>query len=79
MIRFFPAKHQKILKISIPAALNSLMDMLQVITDLIMVGRISAFAVAAVGLGLQSLMFVFAVITDVMQMDFNNSFSLSFL
>jgi len=37
--------------------------MLQVITDLIMVGRISAFAVAAVGLGLQSLMFVFAVLT----------------
>ena len=63
MIRFFPAKHQKILKISIPAAINSLMDMLQVITDLVMVGRISAFAVAAVGLGLQSLMFVFAVLT----------------
>lgn len=37
--------------------------MLQVITDLIMVGRISAFAVAAVGLGLQSLVFVFAVLT----------------
>jgi len=37
--------------------------MLQVITDLIMVGRISAFAVAAVGLGLQSLMLVFAVLT----------------
>lgn len=33
------------------------------ITDLIMVGRISAFAVAAVGLGLQSLMFVFAILT----------------
>ena len=63
MLRFFPAKHQKILKISLPAALNSLMDMLQVITDLIMVGRISAFAVAAVGLGLQSLMFIFAILT----------------
>ena len=37
--------------------------MLQVITDLIMVGTISAFAVAAVGLGLQSLMFVFSVLT----------------
>jgi len=37
--------------------------MLQVIVDLIMVGRLSAFAVAAVGLGLQSLMFVFAVLT----------------
>lgn len=63
MIRFSPKKHQKILKLSIPAAINSLLDMLQVITDLIMVGRISAFAVAAVGLGLQSLMFVFAVLT----------------
>jgi len=39
------------------------LDMLQVITDLIMVGRISAFAVAAVGLGLQSLMLVFAILT----------------
>jgi len=63
VIQFFPKKHQKILKLSIPAAINSLLDMLQVITDLIMVGRISAFAVAAVGLGLQSLMFVFAVLT----------------
>ncbi len=63
MISLFPPKHQKILKLSIPAAINSLLDMLQVITDLIMVGRISAFAVAAVGLGLQSLMLVFAVLT----------------
>ncbi|MEA1879915.1 MAG: MATE family efflux transporter [Campylobacterota bacterium] len=63
MLKFFPTKHQKILKISIPAAINSLLDMLQVITDLIMVGRISAFAVAAVGLGLQSLTFVFAILT----------------
>jgi putative MATE family efflux protein len=63
LIRFFPPKHQKILRLSIPAAINSLLDMLQVITDLIMVGRLSAFAVAAVGLGLQSLMFVFAILT----------------
>lgn len=63
MLRFFPKKHQKILKLSLPAAVNSLLDMLQVITDLIMVGRLSAFAVAAVGLGLQSLMFLFAILT----------------
>lgn len=37
--------------------------MLQIITDLIMVGRLSAYAVAAVGLGLQSLMFVYASMT----------------
>jgi len=63
LLRHFPLKHQKILKLSVPAAINSLLDMLQVITDLIMVGRISAFAVAAVGLGLQSLMFIFAILT----------------
>jgi putative MATE family efflux protein len=57
------AKHKKILSISLPAAFNSMLDMLQVITDLIMVGTISAFAVAAVGVGLQSLMLVFAVLT----------------
>ncbi|SHO80364.1 Na+ driven multidrug efflux pump [hydrothermal vent metagenome] len=56
-------KHKKILSIALPSAINSLLDMLQVITDLLMVGRISAFAIAAVGLGLQSLMFVFAVLT----------------
>jgi len=63
MITIDKAKHKKILKISLPAAFNSLLDMLQVITDLIMVGTISAFAVASVGIGLQSLMFVFAVLT----------------
>jgi len=63
MIRLFPAKHQKVLKLSLPAATNSLLDMLQVITDLVMVGSISAYAIAAVGLGLQSLMFIFAVLT----------------
>ncbi len=63
MITIDKAKHKKILKISLPAGFNSLLDMLQVITDLIMVGTISAFAVAAVGIGLQSLMFVFAVLT----------------
>lgn len=56
-------KHKKILKISLPAALNSLLDMLQVLTDLVMVGTLSIFAIAAVGLGLQSLMFVFTLLT----------------
>ena len=63
MIKINKAKHKKILSISLPAAFNSLLDMLQVITDLIMVGTISAFAVAAVGVGLQSLMLIFAVLT----------------
>jgi len=59
----FPKKHKKILSISLPAAFNSLLDMLQVITDLIMVGTISAMAVASVGLGLQALMVIFSVLT----------------
>ncbi len=59
----FPKKHKKILNIALPAGVNSLLDMLQVITDLIMVGRLSPFAVAGVGLGLQSLMLVFAILT----------------
>ncbi len=63
MLRYLPAKHQKILNLSVPAVINSLLDMLQVITDLVMVGRLSPYAVAAVGLGLQSLMFMFAVLT----------------
>ena len=48
---------------ALPSAFNSLLDMLQVITDLIMVGTISAFAVAAVGVGLQALMLVFSILT----------------
>jgi len=63
LLKIDKAKHKKILNIALPSAFNSLLDMLQVITDLIMVGSISAFAVAAVGIGLQSLMFVFAVLT----------------
>lgn len=56
-------KHKKILTLSLPAAFNSLLDMLQVITDLIMVGTLSSLAIAAVGIGIQSLMFVFALMT----------------
>jgi putative MATE family efflux protein len=63
ILKIDKAKHKKILNISLPAAFNSMLDMLQVITDLIMVGSISAFAVAAVGVGLQSLMLIFAVLT----------------
>ena len=63
MIRLFPKTHQKVLSLALPAALNSLLDMLQVMTDLVMVGFISAYATAAVGLGLQTLMLIFAVLT----------------
>ena len=48
---------------AVPSAFNSLLDMLQVLTDLMMVGSISAVAVAAVGLGLQSWMFIISLLT----------------
>jgi len=56
-------KSRKILSLSIPAALNALLDMLQVLADLIMVGRLGAAAVAAVGLGLQFWMFIYSILT----------------
>ena len=46
---------RRILALAIPAALSSLLDMLQVLVDLIMVGRLGADAIAAVGLSLQFL------------------------
>ena len=58
-----PERHRKILALALPAVVNALLDMLQVMIDLVMVGRLGAAAVAAVGLGLQSLMFVFAVMS----------------
>jgi putative MATE family efflux protein len=63
VLHYLPPKHQKVLTLALPAVVNALLDMLQVIVDLMMVGRISAFAVVAVGLGLQSLMFLFALLT----------------
>ena len=54
---------RRILGLALPAALNALLDMLQVMVDLIMVGTLGAAAVAAVGLGLQSLMFLFAILS----------------
>ena len=62
MIRL-PERHRVILALALPAVFNALLDMLQVMIDLVMVGRLGAAAVAAVGLGLQSLMFVFAVMS----------------
>jgi putative MATE family efflux protein len=54
--------HHKVLSIALPAAANALLDMLQIIIDLLMVGRISTFAIAAVGLGLQALMILYALL-----------------
>ncbi len=44
---------KKVLNLSLPAALNSFLDMLQTLVDLIMVGRISPSAIASVGVSMQ--------------------------
>ena len=54
---------RKILNLSIPAALNALLDMLQILADLIMVGRISAASIAAVGMSLQVVGLLYAGLT----------------
>jgi len=59
----FSKQTVKILKLSIPAALNSLLDMLMVLADLIMVGSLGASAIAGVGLGLQSVGFLYAFLS----------------
>ncbi len=54
--------HKKVLAIALPAGANALLDTLQIIVDLLMVGRLSTYAIAAVGLGLQAIMIFFALL-----------------
>ncbi len=54
---------KKILLLAIPAALKNLLDMLQVLIDLFMVGSLGINSLAAVGLGLQFLMMLGVVMS----------------
>lgn len=53
--------YKKILSLSIPAAVSNFFDMIQVLVDMIMLGRVSPEAVAAAGLSMQFLGFLYAV------------------
>ena len=53
---------KKILSIATPAALNQLLDMLQVLIDMIFVGRISPTAVASVGLSMNLVGILYSII-----------------
>lgn len=53
----------KILSISIPAAFKHLLDMLQILIDLIMVGSLGVAALAAIGLGMQFIMVLNVIMT----------------
>lgn len=52
---------KRILSLSIPAAVSNFFDMIQVLVDMIMLGRVSPEAVAAAGLSMQFLGFLYAV------------------
>jgi len=63
IVNIFSPKTKKILSLSIPVALNSFLDMLNVLIDMTMVGSLGAIAIAAVGLSLQTIGFLYATLT----------------
>jgi len=54
---------KKVLSLAIPAALKHLVDILQVLIDMIMVGMVSVSALAAVGMSMQFMMVVNVLMT----------------
>lgn len=54
---------KKIFAIALPAALNNFLDMLQILVDMLFIGRISPQAIAGVGLSMQLIGFLYASIT----------------
>ena len=54
---------RRIFAIALPAALNNFLDMLQILIDMLFIGRISPQAIAGVGLSMQLIGFLYAFIT----------------
>jgi len=54
---------REVLRLALPAAFKHLLDVLQILTDMLMVGLLSVSALAAVGTSMQFLMFVNVVIS----------------
>lgn len=54
---------KRVLKLALPAALKHLLDILQTLVDLLMVGTISSIAIASVGVSLQLIAFMQVFIT----------------
>lgn len=57
----FKFRTQKILNIAVPAGLNSLLDIINVIIGIFFMGQLSQFHIIAVGLGLNFFMMLFAI------------------
>lgn len=54
---------QKVLRLAIPAAFKHLLDIIQILIDMVMVGSLGAAALAAVGLSMQFMMIVQVAMT----------------
>ncbi|MEA1917094.1 MAG: MATE family efflux transporter [Campylobacterota bacterium] len=54
---------KKVFSLAIPAALKHLVDILQVLIDMIMVGMVSVYALAAVGMSMQFMMIIHVIMT----------------
>jgi putative MATE family efflux protein len=54
------SKTKKILSLAVPAAFSNLFDMIQIIVDMIMLGRVSPVAIAAAGISMQFLGLLYA-------------------
>ena len=54
---------KKVFSLAIPAALKHLVDILQILIDMIMVGMISVYSLAAVGMSMQFMMVVNVLMT----------------
>jgi len=56
----FSERYKKVLRISLPAAMHNLLNMVQAMIDMFFVGRISAVSVAAVGVSMQYMGLMYA-------------------
>ncbi len=55
--------HKSLLRLAIPAALKQFLDIVQILIDMLMVGALGVAALAAVGLSMQFMMVIHAVMT----------------
>ncbi len=61
--KIFTKDTKTVLKLALPAALKHLLDILQLLTDMLMVGMIGVNALAAVGISLQFIMILYVMMT----------------
>lgn len=57
----FTKHYKRILNIAVPSGLNSLLDIVNIVIGIFMVGRISSYHIIAVGLGLNFFMLIYTI------------------